>query len=433
MKKKVLIITYYWPPMGGGGVQRWLKTTKYIRDFGWEPVIFTADNAEISIYDESLISDLPDKLEVIKSKIWEPFGLYKKLMGMKDEKINPGFLQKSRRSSFLQYISIWIRGNFFIPDAKIFWLQPSVEKIEAYLKENKIDAIISTGPPHTTHLIANSIISKYNIPWIADFRDPWTNIDFYHKLKLTPFADRKHRSLEKTVLRNADKIVTVSKSWASDFKHIIDVDPIVIHNGYDPSDFVNKEDLCLDEDFSITHIGSLNEDRNPYILWKVLAEMIRDNEDFSNNLKIQLIGPIDITVKEDLSNYGLMDNTVLIESLPHNQVIDYIIKSQILLLPLNNVPNIDGVIPGKMYEYIGAKRPILCIGKEDGDAAEIIKATQTGKVVSFSDESKLKNELISMYTSYKDSSLTLESQDYTKYSRKLLASKFANLLDIIAS
>ncbi len=319
MKKKVLIITYYWPPMGGGGVQRWLKTTKYIRDFGWEPVIFTADNAEISIYDESLISDLPDKLEVIKSKIWEPFGLYKKLMGMKDEKINPGFLQKSRKSSFLQYISIWIRGNFFIPDAKIFWLKPSIKKIEAYLKENRIDAIISTGPPHTTHLIANSIISKHNIPWIADFRDPWTNIDFYHKLKLTPFADRKYRSLEKTVLKNANKIVTVSKSWASDFKHIIDVDPIVIHNGYDPSDFVNKEDLCLDEDFSITHIGSLNEDRNPYILWKVLAEMIRDNEDFSNNLKIQLIGPIDITVKEDLSNYGLMDNTVLIESLADHQ------------------------------------------------------------------------------------------------------------------
>jgi len=429
--KKVLIITYYWPPMGGGGVQRWLKTTKYIRDFGWEPIIFTADNAEISIYDESLTKDLPDNIEVIRSKIWEPFGLYKKLMGMKDEKINPGFLQKRRRSNFLQYLSIWIRGNFFIPDAKIFWLKPSINKIEDYLKENRVDAIISTGPPHTTHLIANSVISKHNIPWIADFRDPWTNIDFYHKLKLTSFADRKHKMLEKNVLRNADKIVTVSKSWASDFKRIIDVNPIVIHNGYDPSDFVNKEHLSLDEDFSLTHIGSLNEDRNPYILWKVLSEMIRDNVDFSKNLKIQLIGPIDITVKEALSNYGLLNNTVLFESLPHNQVIDYIIKSQILLLPLNDVPNIDGVIPGKMYEYIGAKRPIICIGKEDGDAAEIIKATKSGKVVSFSDESKLKNELTGMYNSYKNTSLSLDSHDYTKYSRRLLASKFANLLDII--
>ncbi|MEC9209142.1 MAG: glycosyltransferase family 4 protein [Bacteroidota bacterium] len=423
--KKVLIITYYWPPMGGGGVQRWLKTTKYLREFDWEPIIFTTENAEVSIHDESLLEDIPDGIEIIKVPIWEPFRLYRSLTGQKGEKINPGFLQKKKGNSFLQNISIWIRGNFFIPDAKKFWYRPSVKKLSSYLLKNKVDAIVSTGPPHTTHLIAQKIANRFNIPWLADFRDPWTNIDFYDKLKLTMWADKKHRRLERNVLKNASKIITVSKSWANDLLNISGINPIVINNGFDSTDFKNAGKLPLDVKFSITHAGSLNKDRNPFILWKVLEELVKVNSDFASKLEIKLIGPIDITVKEALKKHNLMQYTRLIDSLPHKEVIPHLITSQVLLLPLNNVPNIEGIIPGKMYEYLGALRPIICIGDIDGDAAEIIYETQTGSVVGFSDKNKLKKEVLKLYDDYKLGVLEINSNHYNKYSRKQLAERFA--------
>ena len=423
--KKVLIITYYWPPMGGGGVQRWLKTTKYLREFDWEPIIFTTENAEVSIHDESLLEDIPDGIEIIKVPIWEPFRLYRSLTGQKGEKINPGFLQKKKGNSFLQNISIWIRGNFFIPDAKKFWYRPSVKKLSSYLLKNKVDAIVSTGPPHTTHLIAQKIANRFSIPWLADFRDPWTNIDFYDKLKLTMWADKKHRRLERNVLTNASKIITVSKSWANDLLNISGINPIVINNGFDSTDFKNAGKLPLDVKFSITHAGSLNKDRNPFILWKVLEELVKVNSDFASNLEIKLIGPIDITVKEALKKHNLMQYTRLIDSLPHKEVIPHLITSQVLLLPLNNVPNIEGIIPGKMYEYLGALRPIICIGDIDGDAAEIIYETQTGSVVGFSDKNKLKKEVLKLYDDYKLGVLEINSNHYNKYSRKQLAERFA--------
>lgn len=423
--KKVLIITYYWPPMGGGGVQRWLKTTKYLREFDWEPIIFTTENAEVSIHDESLLEDIPDGIEIIKVPIWEPFRLYRSLTGQKGEKINPGFLQKKKGNSFLQNISIWIRGNFFIPDAKKFWYRPSVKKLSSYLLKNKVDAIVSTGPPHTTHLIAQKIANRFSIPWLADFRDPWTNIDFYDKLKLTMWADKKHRRLERNVLKNASKVITVSKSWANDLLNISGINPIVINNGFDSTDFKNAGKLPLDVKFSITHAGSLNKDRNPFILWKVLEELVKVNSDFASKLEIKLIGPIDITVKEALKKHNLMQYTRLIDSLPHKEVIPHLITSQVLLLPLNNVPNIEGIIPGKMYEYLGALRPIICIGDIDGDAAEIIYETQTGSVVGFSDKNKLKKEVLKLYDDYKLGVLEINSNHYNKYSRKQLAERFA--------
>tara|TARA_B110000467_G_scaffold82480_1_gene74376 strand:- start:6854 stop:8149 length:1296 start_codon:yes stop_codon:yes gene_type:complete len=429
--KKVLIITYYWPPMGGGGVQRWLKTAKYIREYGWEPVVFTADGAEVSMYDESLFSDIPSGVEVIKAPIWEPFDLFKRFIGQKGEKINPGFLQKKKGNSFLRNFSVFIRGNFFIPDAKKFWYKPAIKKLNSFLKNNSIDVIVSTGPPHTTHLIAQKIAKKFNIPWMADFRDPWTNIDFYHQLKLTYWADKKHKRLEKKVLKDADVMVTVSKSWAKDFLRISGIEPIVITNGFDPDDFLEAGKLSLDKKFSITHIGSLNKDRNPFIFWEVINELINEHSNFATDLEIKLIGPIDISVNEELEKHNLISKTTLIDSLPHKDVLSHLIQSQLLLLPLNDVPNIDGVIPGKMYEYFGSKRPIICIGKEDGDAADIIHETQTGIVVGFKDKIKLKTELLDFYNQYKSGSLHLNSKDYLKYSRKELAFKIADILNTL--
>ncbi|MCC7331991.1 MAG: glycosyltransferase family 4 protein [Flavobacteriales bacterium] len=431
--KKVLIITYYWPPMGGGGVQRWLKMSKYFREFGWEPIIFTTENGEASVVDESIVSEIPEKTQTLRVPIWEPFDLYKKLLGKKkDEKIAPGMGQETSSNSILHKLSIWVRGNFFIPDARMFWIKPSVAFLDEYLKKNTIDAIVSTGPPHTTHLIALRITKKIKIPWIADFRDPWTNIDFYHKLMLTSFADKKHKRLELEVLRNATKVVTVTWSWAKDFEKIVNRKIDVITNGFDPNDFTESE-VQLDEKFSITHAGSLNEDRNPKFLWQVLHELTQELENFSQDLEIKLIGQIDVSVQQDVKQCNLERNLTRFAHLPHGKVISHLISSQILLLPLNDVPNINGVVPGKLFEYIGAKRPILCIGKSTGDASKIIQETNSGIVVDFKDKTLLKRAITSYYLEYKNKNLRISSEGFEKYSRKVLAKQYANALTEITT
>ena len=202
-RKKVLIITYYWPPSGGAGVQRWLKFVKYLPKFGWEPIVFTVQNGEYPVIDNSLVNDVSSNLQVIKSPIWEPYSVYKKLTGRKkEETINSGFLVESEKSKFIENIGKWIRGNFFIPDARKFWIKPSVKTLSNFLIKHPVDIIISSGPPHSSHLIAKKLKSKFNIPWVSDFRDPWTNIDYYKELKLTKWADQKHKVLEKDVLKN---------------------------------------------------------------------------------------------------------------------------------------------------------------------------------------------------------------------------------------
>lgn len=435
--KKVLIITYYWPPMGGGGVQRWLKTTKYLRDFGWEPVIFTTENGEASVTDETMLAEIPEGIETLKVPIWEPFSLYKKLLGKsKDEKIAPGMGQQSKGNSSLQKLSVWVRGNFFIPDARMFWIKPSSKFLIQYLKEKKIDAIISTGPPHSTHLIALNVTKKHPVPWVADFRDPWTNIDFYHKLMLTKWADKKHRKLEQKVLKKATSIVTVSWSWAKDFEKLIDKDIQVITNGFDPMDFENSDNKILDAKFTITHAGSLNEDRNPKILWKVLNELKNEIPDFGQDLEIKFIGQIDVSALEDISKHHLDSNLNKIDHLAHHLVIKELLKSQLLLLPLNDVPNIDGVVPGKLYEYLGAKRPIVCIGKPTGDSAKIVLESKAGVVANFNDDVTLKKAITEYYYLYKKQNLHISSEPLIaigveKYSRKKLAGDFANLLNRI--
>jgi hypothetical protein len=429
--KKVLVITYYWPPMGGGGVQRWLKTSKYLRDYNWDPIICTAKDPELSMSDESLEDDIPEDLEVLRVPIWEPFKLYRLLTGRKQEKVNPGFLKKSDKKSIFEGIALWIRGNLFIPDAKRFWYRPAIRTLSKYLKNNQVDAIVSTGPPHTTHLIAMYISKKFSVPWLADFRDPWTKIDFYHKLKLSSRANKLHKNLELKVLMNADAITTVSESWANDFFKISDRKPLVINNGYDPADFIDKSSNKLDTNFSITHAGSMNADRNPSIFWEALCFLIKKEKDFKNNLSIRLIGPVDISVVKSIEENDLNDYVTYIDNLNHNKVIDNLVSSQLLFLPLNNSPNVNGIIPGKTYEYIAAQRPILCIGDINGDTSKILHKTNAGSVIGFDDINLIKQEILRFYNLYKLKKLNVDSDNYKIYSRKELASKFANIFDEI--
>ncbi|MCD6111740.1 MAG: glycosyltransferase family 4 protein [Bacteroidales bacterium] len=432
MKKKVLIITYYWPPSGGAGVQRWLKFVKYLRNFGWEPIIYTPENPEFPAIDNSLFKDIPENLKIIKQPIWEPYSAYKKFLGQKkDAKINAGFLSEKEKPKFTENISIWIRGNFFIPDARKFWIKPSIKFLKKYLSKNPVDIIVSTGPPHSTHLIAIELKKQLNIPWLADFRDPWTNIDFYKDLKLTKWADNKHKKLEKKVLSNADVVTTVSWHLSDDLKKLGAKNIKVITNGFDPDDFIINKKISESNKFLITHIGAINKDRNPELFWKALEEISNENKNFKKDLKIRFIGKTDYTVLENLKKYNLIENTEKIDYLNHVKAIEHCYESVLLFLPLNNTINASGIMPGKTYEYLAIKKPIFCIGPTDGDCAKIIKETKAGCVVDFSDYSGIKNNIIKYYNLYKNKKLASNTNSIKKFSRIELTKELSKIFNTL--
>ena len=431
--KKVLILTYYWPPSGGAGVQRWLKFVKYMREFGFEPVVYTAENGEMPVIDDSLAKDIPQGMTILKTPIWEPYTFYKRFIGRKKEdKINASFLNENKKAGITEKISVWIRGNFFIPDARKFWIKPSISYLDDYIKKNKIDIIISSGPPHSMHLIALGIKKKNkDIKWVADFRDPWTNIDFYEKLMLTKWADNKHHKQELSVLQHADKVVSVGQTMSNEFLAMYqksggkDLTKFkVITNGFDDDDL--KVGIVIkDKKFSIAHIGTLVKDRNPQVLWKVLKKIAQENEKFKDQLEIKLVGKIDFFVKEQIELFGLSQFVNKIEYLPHGKVIEEQQKSKLLLLLVNNTKNAKGILTGKFFEYMSAKVPVLAIGPVDGDLAEIINATNSGLISGFDDEATLEKNILN----YFNGNVSDRNEEQINiYSRRALTKTLCELL-----
>ena len=428
--KRVLIITYYWPPSGGAGVQRWLKFVKYLRRFGWEPVIYTPENPEFPETDFSLAKDVPENLEVIKQPIWEPYDTYKKLLGRKkEEKINAAFLSEKKKSSILENFSVWIRGNFFIPDARKFWIKPSIKFLQAYLKANPVSAVISTGPPHSMHLIAMEVSKRMNLPWLADFRDPWTNIDFYKDLKLTSRADALHRKLEKQVLSQAGAVTVISRGMEEDCHKLYERRYEVITNGYDPEDTDISHPPEMDKKFSIAHIGTLVSSRNPETLWIALKEMLFEDAKFAADLEIKLVGKVDYKVMESIEKYGLTSFLRKIDYMPHNEVVKCQQQSRVLLLIINNTPNAKMILTGKFFEYLVARRPILCLGPADGDAAAILTETNAGLLADFGDAGAMKNNIRLLYNKFGNGQLNSESSNIEQYSRLELTRKLAAALE----
>ncbi|NOX48643.1 MAG: glycosyltransferase family 4 protein [Chlorobi bacterium] len=428
--KRVLVISYYWPPSGGAGVQRWLKFVKYLRGLGWEPVIYTAENPEVPAIDNSLLSDVPENIEVIKTKIWEPFTIYKRFVGRKKEdKIKAGFLSEEKAPSKAENISVWVRGNFFVPDARKFWIKPSIKFLKKYLRENPVDAMVSTGPPHSMHLIALGLKRDLGIPWLADFRDPWTNIDFYQDLMLTGFADKKHHRLEQKVLRGADIITTIGRSLAKDLEELGKRRVDVVTNGFDSPDFSSLFEPEI-EKFEICHMGSMNKDRNPVSLWSVLRDLCTSVDGFKANLRISFLGFTDYAVSKSLEENDLAHYSEIVKYIPHKEVLQRAKSASVLLLALNDTPNVKGIMPGKLFEYLALKKPIFCIGNRQGDSSRAILETRSGITVDFNDKEAMKNYLLDKYQDFKKGNgFVVDSVGTEKYSRKELTVRMASLLD----
>ncbi len=427
--KKVLIITYYWPPAGGGGVQRWVKFVRYLKDFGWEPIVYTAEHAEYPILDDSLVEEIQMGTTVIKHTIREPYVIYKKLTGKAEsDKIDANFLSQGKKLGWKDKLAVWIRGNVFIPDARFLWISPSVKFLTQYMKNNHVDAVISTGPPHSCHLIAYHIKKKFTLPWIVDYRDPWTQIDYFDDLALTKWARKKHENLEKKILNSCDIIVTVGKTMASDLLQLTTNRIETITNGFDESDRVGQ-DIEQDHFFSITYIGTLNDARNPEGLWKALSVLKSKGHPLISDIKIQLVGKPETVVREGVKKYNLENVVEFIGYVSHKQAIKYQNSSQVLLLIINRTSNNKSILTGKIFEYLASQRPILCIGPVDGDAAEILTKTGAGVVIDYDDTDGIINFLEQNYEKFISGIDTSNVSDIEIYSRRTLTAKYAGLLD----
>lgn len=419
--KKVLIITYYWPPSGGSGVQRWLKFAKYLPENKIQPFIYTPENPYPEVIDKDLLDDIPKSIKVWKSNIWEPYHLKDRIFGKGIKAQNAGIVSKN--NTLKNKLLNWIRGNLFIPDPKIYWVNPSISLLLRKIQKENIEYVITTGPPHSMHLIGLGIKDKNpNIKWIADFRDPWSELDLLKEFHLFKSSINKHQKLEKRVLENANVVLTVSESWVNDLKRLGANRVELITNGYDSDDFLVKPKN--NDKFIIGHYGLINHLRNPRNLWKTLAEMCLEDKEFNKKLEIHFAGNVDEEVIKEIRSYDNLKYKIKqLGYLSHSDVLEQYNEAAVLLLLLFNSKSGKGNYPGKIFEYFAANKPVLAFGPKDSDVQKLIKETRCGIYHSYL-EDNLRDTIRRLY----ESDLLVEASIIDKFSRKSLTVKLANLI-----
>ena len=426
--KKILIITYYWPPAGGPGVQRWLKFVKYLPEFGWEPTVFIPENPSYPIVDDTLEKDVSINLEIIKTKIWEPYQIAE-FFGKDNKKFKAGQFDVGKNQSLKSRLSIWVRGNFFIPDARVFWVNPSVTYLKKYLKENHFDALVTTGPPHSVHLIGLNLKKEFpNLKWIADFRDPWTEISYYQHLKLTKFADQKHRNLEQKVFENADITLATSYADAENFKKK-GANAVCITNGFDVENQESRtENREPSTQFTLSYIGVLEQLRNPEVLWRVLNDLMKENEDFRKNFILKFVGRIDDRILDEITNSELNDSVKNLGYLSHSEANLEMQNSDLLLITNFSEDKSKGIIPGKIFEYLATKKQIISFGPKESDVKRILEETHAGKHFSYDDSESLKAFILEKFNDWKSGNLSSNTENIEQFSRRNLTKKLAEIL-----
>lgn len=422
--KRVLIITYYWPPAGGPGVQRWLYFVKYFREFGIEPVVYIPKDAHYPLQDESFVAEIPSDIEIISQPINEPYKFAKLFSKKKTKQMSSGIIAKKNLSA-IEKLLLFIRGNFFIPDARIGWVKPSVLFLKKYIAENPVEAIVTSGPPHSLHLIGLQLKKEVNVKWLADFRDPWTTIHYHDSLRLTEKSKKKHKELEAEVLQTADAITVTSPSTKKEFETITTKPIRVVTNGFERKETITTK---LDAKFSIAHIGSLLSERNPILLWEVLNEFACKVEGFRDDLEIVLAGVIGEEILESISSFGLSQNLWNVGYVSHKEALQLQHNAQLLLLLEIDSPETRAIIPGKLFEYIRAERPIIAIGPEGSDIKAVLDESMSGKFYTSAEKEALKISILKYYNAYKKEGVKGITANISKYTRRHLTEKMSQIL-----
>ena len=421
MMRKILLILYYWPPAGGPGVQRWLYFVRYLPQFGIEPVLYLPEKPHYPLQDPELEEQVPEGIRMYRCRFWEPYGLASLLSPGKTRRISSGIIRR-KKAGLIERALLWIRGNLFIPDARRGWVKPALRELPAILEREGIDTVVTTGPPHSLHLIGMGLKERLGVRWVADFRDPWTEIGYMDALFPGKRAMRHHRELESLVLRAADQVITTSRTTASAFAALTDRPVSVVTNGYDgqPGDGRQPEG-----DFVLAHIGSMLSDRNPETLWKALRSLTDQNPVFAGRLRIELTGLVSPEIEQSLKTHGLWEHTLVRPYVTHREALALQRQAQVLLLVEIDSPQTRGILPGKLFEYMAAARPVLAIGPEGWEAAELVAQTGCGSGFTYAQEPEIRAQLLRWYEAYEAGALHQDPGIAKPFHRRALTEKLA--------
>ncbi len=427
--KKVLIVTYYWPPSGGSGVQRWLKFVKYLPSCGWQPFVFTPENPSFEIRDDSLLSDVPPEAEVLRLPIWEPYHLFRKAAAIAGKPVRQTDFITTGRKTWWQRVASWLRGNIFIPDARIFWVRPSVQFLSDFIKSNNIRTMVTTGPPHSMHLIGMKLKTMNpGLRWVVDLRDPWSEWDLLDTLSLTGWARKKHQRLERKVLQQADEVITIAPYHVRRFELLGGRKVSLITNGFDEEDFRGIERRRTQK-FTIRHIGMVDELRDPRPFMSALQALMDERKDWSSIVQVEYVGSVNTAFRNWVEGQPLLASvTRFREPVPHAELLKLYGETDLQLLILAHTALAPGNLPGKFFEYLASGNFILGIGPVDGDAAAILRSTGAGAMVGRTDSNAIQGHLALQLTKWKDGKS--ESHDAaTAFSRKNLTRQLSFLLE----
>jgi len=418
--KKILLISYYWPPNAGVGARRWLNFQKYLsKEFSI--TVYTPENPSMFNEDNSLLNQVSSGTQVIKQKIWEPYDLYKRFT--KKRKVNPGVLIDST-NGLKDKLTNWVRSNFFIPDAKCFWIENSISFLsKLFLKEN-YDFVISTGPPHSMHLIALKLREKHNFKWIADFRDPWTNMEYFSKIPLLDSSRRKHFDLEKKVISKADLTLTVSKFWSKEFSRLGAKKTELVYNGFEKY----NSPIQFHDKFRIGYFGLFNELRDHDEIWKALRTNISRNTNFEKDLEIYFSGPTHNNFHKNLKHNHLDSYLNYCEWNNTEKMKEEMLKCSVLILSQANTEDAMGRLPAKFFEYLGTGIPIIAIGRKNSDLSKIILKMQCGVFFEFNKLHKLSSCFLNYYDKYLKKENNIKKNDVDVFSWENQAS---NLIEVL--
>lgn len=431
MDKKVLIIAYYWPPSGGSGVQRWLKFVKYLPEFGWKPFVFTPENPAFDIKDPSLLKDVPADAEVIHFPIWEPYELFSRLSSFFGPRKKGDTLADvpGKAPTVFQKITTWIRGNLFIPDPRIFWVRPSVRFLGDFLRDNDIRTIITTGPPHSVHLIGYNLKKKNpGIRWLADFRDPWSEWGFLDSLHAGSFARAVHRKMEARVLRSADRVITITPFYVRQFEKLSKRKVDLLTNGYDHVDF---ENLSVEptEKFIIRHVGIVNEKCDPRPFMRAIGELASSDEEFRSAVQVDFVGEVNSQFKAFVrASPDIALLTTFTPPVPHSELMTLYGRSSVLLIVLTGYKDAEGYMPGKLFEYLATGIPIAGTGPVEGDASNLLREAGAGGLIEGTDPDGIKTRVMELFNDWRNARVDLSRKAGLKYSRRAITRQLTALL-----
>ena len=430
--KKILIITYYFPPSGGSGVQRWLKFVKYLPQFGWQPIVLTVNpkKANFPHFDHSLEKNIPPEVRVEHTDTFEILDFYKKISA---EKAAPsGNLTAEKYSSFPQKVFRFIRGNFLLPDPRRGWNKYAYRRACELIEKENIQHIVTTSPPHSTQLIGLRLKKKFPVlTWFADFRDPWTDVFYYKLLYPTRLADRVNKRYERKVLETADKVIvtheTTRNVFLSKSEKILPEKIAVITNGFDEDDFAAVKDNVLSR-FTVTYIGILTNADDLKSLLSAFSKI--ENKE---NCLLRFVGQSGTVVASEIAKYSLEKYTEIVPQVSHSDVVQLMADSSVLLLLTPNESEASSVLPGKLFEYLAAHRPILCIASPDSDIRRIIAENSAGQSFDYQDETKMLHFLEKQKTDWETNKISrLTNTACLKYSRKNLTARLVELLSNVS-